>query len=249
MSHVPRKPTLEELLRLKRAERPTEDFWARFDAELRAKQLTALVEKPSWHALLRAHLARLTLPIGAAAASALAVVTWMQTRPLTVATSLPPAPVVAPAPTPSSTVVIAETTLPAPTAVVVAVADVAVPAPTPEIPSVVAATVADPVTEPTVIVTRFSVPIPDGLNFSGGTLAAVIGTVAAPDFGVPLTALPDIFAPSSTDLPATEVARTVSKDDVRVGEKVLRNLDEERLYASSRRLVALDAGRVSVRLW
>jgi hypothetical protein len=40
--------TLEELLRLKRAERPAEDFWARFDQELRAKQLAAIVDQRPW---------------------------------------------------------------------------------------------------------------------------------------------------------------------------------------------------------
>ena len=42
------KVTLEDLLRLKRAERPAPEFWARFDRELRAKQLAALVEKRPW---------------------------------------------------------------------------------------------------------------------------------------------------------------------------------------------------------
>ena len=40
--------TLEDLLRLKRAERPAPEFWATFDRELRAKQLAALVEKRPW---------------------------------------------------------------------------------------------------------------------------------------------------------------------------------------------------------
>ena len=36
-----RPVTLEDLLRLKRAERPAAEFWVRFDRELRAKQEAA----------------------------------------------------------------------------------------------------------------------------------------------------------------------------------------------------------------
>ena len=35
--------SLEDLLRLKRAERPAPEFWVQFERELRAKQLAALV--------------------------------------------------------------------------------------------------------------------------------------------------------------------------------------------------------------
>lgn len=49
----PKRPvSLEDLLRLKRAERPPAEFWNEFDRQLRAKQLAALVEKrPWWHGL------------------------------------------------------------------------------------------------------------------------------------------------------------------------------------------------------
>ncbi|WP_457795345.1 hypothetical protein [Horticoccus sp. 23ND18S-11] len=40
--------TIEDLLRLKRAERPPAEFWTDFDRTLRAKQLAALVEKRPW---------------------------------------------------------------------------------------------------------------------------------------------------------------------------------------------------------
>src|SRR5512134_2234091 len=40
--------TIEDILRLKRAERPPTEFWATFDRELRAKQLAALVGKRPW---------------------------------------------------------------------------------------------------------------------------------------------------------------------------------------------------------
>lgn len=69
------KPTLEELLHLKRAERPNADFWAGFERELRQKQLTALVEKRRWwHGLPVLSGRRLYLPVGATAVVAFALV-------------------------------------------------------------------------------------------------------------------------------------------------------------------------------
>ncbi len=69
------KPTLEELLRLKRAERPGPEFWAGFERELRQKQLTALVEKRRWwHVLPVLSGSRLYLPVGATAVVAFALV-------------------------------------------------------------------------------------------------------------------------------------------------------------------------------
>lgn len=65
--------TLEDLLRLKRAERPPEQFWATFETELRSKQLAAAVEKPRWwFGLPRwfAGISRYQMPLGAAAALA-----------------------------------------------------------------------------------------------------------------------------------------------------------------------------------
>jgi len=68
---------LEALLRLKRAERPQPEFWARFESELRTKQLAAIVAKrPWWHGFSRisAAVSRNHLPIGATAVLAL---TWI----------------------------------------------------------------------------------------------------------------------------------------------------------------------------
>jgi hypothetical protein len=63
--------TIEDLIRLKRAERPRAEFWAEFNQELRAKQLAALVQKhPWWQTLPSASfrvLTRFRLPLGAAA--------------------------------------------------------------------------------------------------------------------------------------------------------------------------------------
>lgn len=70
-SHV----TVEQLLRLKRAERPTDEFWNRFESELRQKQLAALVEKRPWWQGVPQFLARRTyLPIGATAILAFTLV-------------------------------------------------------------------------------------------------------------------------------------------------------------------------------
>jgi hypothetical protein len=68
--------TVEDLLRVKRAERPPAEFWSKFEAEMRAKQLSAIVSKrPWWDSLAHglSSVRRLQLPIGAAAALAL---TW-----------------------------------------------------------------------------------------------------------------------------------------------------------------------------
>ncbi len=78
-----RPVTLEDLLRLKRAERPPAEFWNQFDRELRAKQLAALVEKrPWWRTLPNAFggLSRYHLPLGATAILALTVLTVREYR-------------------------------------------------------------------------------------------------------------------------------------------------------------------------
>jgi len=75
MKEPARKITVEDLLHLKRAERPPQEFWARFESEMRAKQLAAIVVKrPWWDGAYRLFSAagRLRLPLGAAAAVALA---------------------------------------------------------------------------------------------------------------------------------------------------------------------------------
>lgn len=81
MTHDGKRPvSLEDLLRLKRAERPAPEFWDEFDRELRAKQLAALVEKrPWWRELPQvfSKYARYHLPLGA---SAVLAVTFFTVR-------------------------------------------------------------------------------------------------------------------------------------------------------------------------
>lgn len=43
-----KKVSLEELLRLKRAERPEQDFWKEFDSELHHRMMQTLVKKDPW---------------------------------------------------------------------------------------------------------------------------------------------------------------------------------------------------------
>jgi hypothetical protein len=72
-----RKITVENLLSLKKAERPAAEFWATFESEMRAKQLAAIVGKRSWSdgiSRMFAVVSRHHLPFGAVAALA---VTWV----------------------------------------------------------------------------------------------------------------------------------------------------------------------------
>ncbi|MBP7143132.1 MAG: hypothetical protein KBA71_14575 [Opitutaceae bacterium] len=66
-----RKVSLEEVLRLKRLERPDPQFWDRFDKELREKQLAAIMAKRPWWQMdlsrMMTGLARARVPVGAAA--------------------------------------------------------------------------------------------------------------------------------------------------------------------------------------
>src|SRR5512146_1238247 len=62
--------TVEDLLRLKRSERPASEFWTEFERTLRQRQLAALVEKRSWwHHLAGGYgrVVRVGLPLGAVA--------------------------------------------------------------------------------------------------------------------------------------------------------------------------------------
>jgi hypothetical protein len=71
------KVTLEDLLHLKRAERPRAEFWTEFDRTLHAKQLAAIVEKRPWWRRQYAWrgASRWSLPLSAAAALAVTFAT------------------------------------------------------------------------------------------------------------------------------------------------------------------------------
>jgi hypothetical protein len=66
------KVSLEDLIRLKRAEKPPQEFWSDFESELRRKQLAAIVGKRRWwFSVSLLNLARLSLPAAAIAVAAL----------------------------------------------------------------------------------------------------------------------------------------------------------------------------------
>jgi hypothetical protein len=71
MKETERRPkvTLEDLIQLKRAERPPAEFWPEFERTLRAKQLAAIVEtRPWWRGwTARKALVRVCVPLGATA--------------------------------------------------------------------------------------------------------------------------------------------------------------------------------------
>jgi len=78
--------SIEDLLRLKRAERPPAEFWGEFDRKLRDKQLAALVAKrPWWQRLPRVvpTFARYRFILGGAAVAAMALVTLRDEPALT----------------------------------------------------------------------------------------------------------------------------------------------------------------------
>lgn len=80
------KVTVEDLLRLKRAERPAPEFWSQFERELRQKQLTALLEKrPWWQELPRLLVRRAYLPVGATAVIAFTLVSLKYYSPASIA--------------------------------------------------------------------------------------------------------------------------------------------------------------------
>ena len=84
MNQESKRPiTVEDLIRLKRAERPPREFWDLFDRELRTKQLAALVGKRSWWVRgpeLFARLVRHRLSLGTAAILAVTFVTVREYR-------------------------------------------------------------------------------------------------------------------------------------------------------------------------
>lgn len=86
------KVTIEDLLRLKRAERPAAEFWTKFEQELRQKQLTALLEKrPWWQELPQIFTRRAYLPVGATAILAFTLVSVKYYAPTQLAEVTAPA--------------------------------------------------------------------------------------------------------------------------------------------------------------
>lgn len=83
--------TIEQLLKLKRAERPDAEFWSAFETELRQKQLAALVQRRTWwQGIPQFFSPRAYLPIGATAILAFTFVSVRFYAPTTVATNEQP---------------------------------------------------------------------------------------------------------------------------------------------------------------
>jgi len=83
-------PTLEDLLRLKRAERPAPEFWAAFDEQLKQRQLAAAIqEKRTWRQALPEMLRiALVIPASAAAALAIGLIVWRNSEPAAIQPAL-----------------------------------------------------------------------------------------------------------------------------------------------------------------
>lgn len=89
-----RPVSIEDLLRLKRAERPPAEFWGEFDRKLREKQLAALVAKrPWWQRLPRLApvLSRYRLVLGGTAIAAVAFLSLREEPALVPVATLEPA--------------------------------------------------------------------------------------------------------------------------------------------------------------
>lgn len=85
--------TLEDLLRIKRAEQPPAEFWQEFERGMRLKQLAAIVEpRPWWAPFIRvgAKVSRYQLPVGAAAILAITFVTLREYRSVELAPAYEP---------------------------------------------------------------------------------------------------------------------------------------------------------------
>jgi hypothetical protein len=74
------KPSLESLLRLKRAERPDDAFWADFSVGMRQKQLAAIIEPKPWWLGASIILRRFSFPAVVATSSAAALVAFTVVR-------------------------------------------------------------------------------------------------------------------------------------------------------------------------
>lgn len=74
------KPSLEALLRFKRAERPDDAFWSDFDARLRQRQLAAIIEPKPWWLGPTLVLRRFSLPAVLVTSGAAAALTFVVVR-------------------------------------------------------------------------------------------------------------------------------------------------------------------------
>ena len=260
--------SLEDLLRIKRAEQPPPEFWSQFEVDLRAKQLAAIVEpRPWWAPLIRvgARLSHFQLPVGAAAILALSFVTVREYRPAHLSPAYEPA-------VATQDVAPAARTQDVPVSIPASVATLEVPHPTldaelsppslPEPARDVAAEIAQVSSvEPALVNDREPSP-------SERYIAANLAAAQAADPGL----MDDVFGASLRSAPSREQVRdplaqvngpgesrrsrllatalpvNASSSDVIVGtsDRVARHLTEERLYDTITR-VGLKGDRVAIK--
>jgi len=261
--------TLEDLLRLKRAERPPAEFWSEFERDMRVKQLAAIVEpRPWWAPLIRvgARVAHYQLPVGAAAILALSFITVREYRSVNLGSSDAPeaAPQIVPAevavstpaaPTPS------RIESPVPTASQIA----ALAAPAPTAPAAASAATGQISHS---ISFLDAVPLEREPTPSARYIAANLAAAQAADprimddvFGtsvrnasnrVPVRdPLAQISSPSESRrsrLLATALPAVANSGDVSLGtsDRVARRLTEDRLYDTISR-VGLKGDRVAIK--
>lgn len=77
---------VEDLLRLKRSERPSEEFWGKFDRELHQRMLQTLVKKDPWYAQVMRGLSGRIAQSSAIAAAAV-LVAMLVLRPVLTSTT------------------------------------------------------------------------------------------------------------------------------------------------------------------
>lgn len=75
---------VEQLLKLKRFEKPSEEYWEKFQRELHRKKLQALVGHRPWHTMLLEHLSRRLFPLWSLLATASLLVSFFVVNRMTI---------------------------------------------------------------------------------------------------------------------------------------------------------------------
>jgi len=199
-SEIRRRVTLEDLLRVKRAERPPPEFWTAFEGELRQRQLAALVERKSWwqEAVSLAHWRALRLPFGGLAVLALTLLSLHRYGPASA-----PAPRTAEAPAAEAAVAATAVTPPAQPEIVALArpAEVLAPAAAPVAPSRQEEPAAPAAGAASAGAREAAGIIPLLGDGALGRLAAADGTPASVDLAsVPMVVEPGLAAPAAPAL-------------------------------------------------
>jgi hypothetical protein len=263
---LPPKVTLDDLLRVKRAERPSSEFWTQFEAELRAKQLAALVRRRPWWSDLGARtfgiLARYGLPVGAAAAVAMAGWVYQAGLPAAVTAAAVKAPkqnptvvaLVAPKPAVVQPVAPAKPVASAMVAAAV-VKPVAAPKPAEQFASTTPAHGSDAI-PPTPWTTSISADDAEPVRLTGNGALNLGDLAAAALDAVPVAAAAPAVAAAEESprarllgLPSRPEQLQVVAAEVQsqVLEQTSHRLNEELLHTATRHIIGMDGSTVTVR--